>query len=158
MTPHFLDCTCQCEYKRLLLQARLTNYNQISVSKRSFLLIDVGGQRLKPSHDIIQYDEYQCIGVPTNAWVMERLQGNIGDLFIDKTPGNHALYAKISATEWKKWPGPLSITNVLRHPLYPNYVLWCHPSTMTISWFFDLLINRVYSELAYLFLSYDAND
>lgn len=151
--PHFLDCNCQCESKRQLLQAHLTNLIinnlnnlKLSISRQSFLLIYpvVGGQGgPKPFHNV-QYDEYQCIGVPTRHF-----QGNIGDLYIDTTPGNYALYAKTSTGEWEKWPGPLSITNALRHPLYPHYVLWCHPLTRTISWFFDLLVNKPNRELTY---------
>lgn len=155
--PHFLDCTCQCGHKRLRLQAILNSFNKLSISKRTFLLIHhgVGGEQGRPSHEI-QYDEYQWIGAPTPTSLIG-LKGNIGDIYIDKTPESYALYAKTSPVEWKKWPGPLSITNALRHPLYYHYVLWCHPSTRTIGWFFDLLVNKAYRELANSFYLMSVN-
>ncbi|KAF8815801.1 hypothetical protein BYT27DRAFT_7192198 [Phlegmacium glaucopus] len=146
--PHFLDCICKCESKRQLLQALLNDINKPSISRpRSF------GKVARR----IQYDEYQSIGAPTKALVMRHLRGgNIGDIYIDTTPGRHVLYAKTSATEWKKWPGPRRrrSTNFLRHPLYHRYVLWCDPSIRSIGWFLVLQVTKpIFSESAHNLIS-----
>jgi hypothetical protein len=51
--------------------------------------------------------------------------GQPGDIYIDITPGLHALYARYPES-WLLWPGSNDVSNLLRHPLHSDRCLWCH--------------------------------
>ncbi|KAG7444956.1 uncharacterized protein BT62DRAFT_920743 [Guyanagaster necrorhizus] len=50
--------------------------------------------------------------------------GSPGDIYVDKTSKHHVLYG--FTTKWERWNGPQKrkSSDFLRHPRYPNLVLW----------------------------------
>jgi hypothetical protein len=77
--------------------------------------------------DTHPFTEFRGLGSP-------RLDiGLPGDIYIDVTPGLHALYARYQES-WLLWPGPkdTSIQTLLLHPVQSDRCLWCHDS---IGWF-----------------------
>ena len=57
--------------------------------------------------------------------------GQPGDIYIDITPGLHALYARYPES-WLLWPGSNDASNLVLHPLHSSRCLWCHT---TVGWF-----------------------
>ncbi|KAA1477472.1 hypothetical protein DENSPDRAFT_844644 [Dentipellis sp. KUC8613] len=53
--------------------------------------------------------------------------GHPGDVWLDLTPGNYALYACMHAPgQWARWPGPRKAKKqMFAHPLLPGRYLWC---------------------------------
>ncbi|TFY61994.1 hypothetical protein EVG20_g6857 [Dentipellis fragilis] len=53
--------------------------------------------------------------------------GHPGDVWLDLTPGNYALYACMQAPgQWARWPGPRKAKKqMFAHPLLPGRYLWC---------------------------------
>ncbi|KIM42715.1 hypothetical protein M413DRAFT_444386 [Hebeloma cylindrosporum] len=116
---HFLDCNCDCDRRRFELQRALHTVHVpgLFCGSRSFsATIDKASVGIK-------YSEYRGTGHPKRIHNGEF--GNVGDIFIDITPLNHKLYAKMSLDQWEVWPGPLIVSNALRHPLFPRQTLMC---------------------------------
>ncbi|KAJ7775666.1 hypothetical protein DFH07DRAFT_952058 [Mycena maculata] len=65
---------------------------------------------------------------------------NPGDVYVDATPGQHALYGQIADGRWKRWldPGPQpwdkAAANGVRHPHFRTRRLWCS-TAKGVSWF-----------------------
>ncbi|KAJ7476845.1 hypothetical protein B0H11DRAFT_1302135 [Mycena galericulata] len=61
-----------------------------------------------------------------------------GDVYIDLSPAQHALYGRLADESWKRWfdPQPWDKTeeNSVRHPHFRTRKLWCS-SARGISWF-----------------------
>lgn len=70
------------------------------------------------------FSEFRGLGSPGSNL------GQPGDIYIDITPGLHALYARYPKS-WLLWPGPNDASNLLRHPLRNDRCLWCHT---TVGW------------------------
>ena len=69
--------------------------------------------------DTYPFSEFRGLGSPgLNI-------GQPGDIYIDITPGLHALYARYPES-WILWPGANDASNLLRHPLHSDRCLWCH--------------------------------
>ncbi|KAF8635357.1 hypothetical protein AX17_003640 [Amanita inopinata Kibby_2008] len=94
----------------------------------------------------ISYSEFQGFGAP------EGMVGTIGDIYVDITHGNCALYAKVDDDGWKKWPGPGQRTDCLKHPRYPSHILWCKVERNTLGWIGMGHVTRILSELAALWI------
>jgi hypothetical protein len=76
-------------------------------------------------NDTVPFSEFRGLGSPgVNL-------GQSGDIYIDITPGLHALYGR-HPESWILWPGPNDATNLLRHPLHSDRCLWCH--TTSVGW------------------------
>lgn len=74
--------------------------------------------------DTYPYSEFRGLGSPgVNL-------GQPGDIYIDITPGLHALYARYPES-WMLWPGANDALNLLRHPLHSDRCLWCQT---TVGW------------------------
>ncbi|KIM42713.1 hypothetical protein M413DRAFT_444385 [Hebeloma cylindrosporum] len=128
---HFLDCNCDCDKRRLELQKVLDIVHLPGLVCESRTFNSTGGT---PSA-VVKYSEYRAIGHPKSLHNGEF--GSVGDIFIDITPLNHKLYAKMSLHQWTVWPGPLIVLNSLRHPLFPRQTLsfWLEGKTgMSIGW------------------------
>ena len=69
--------------------------------------------------------------------------GQPGDIYIDITPGLHALYARYTES-WLLWPGPNNVSNLLRHPLHSDRCLWCNTK---IGWFHPRYVRVTSGEL-----------
>ncbi|KAF8815794.1 hypothetical protein BYT27DRAFT_7248841 [Phlegmacium glaucopus] len=80
---------------------------------------------LKIGKDSCPFSEFRGLGPPgLNI-------GLPGDIYIDLTPGLHALYARYPET-WSLWPGPRDASTLLLHPKHSQRCLWCND---TIGWF-----------------------
>lgn len=51
-----------------------------------------------------------------------------GDVYLDLSPGNMALYARLE-NAWAPWRGPDDTTNLVCHPDHPDRCLWCNGDT-----------------------------
>lgn len=83
----------------------------------------------KVGKDTIPFSEFRGLGSPgLNI-------GLSGDIYIDVTPGLHALYARYPQ-RWLLWPGPTrkDESTLLLHPVHSNRCLWCNNDS--IGWFF----------------------
>ncbi|KAL0948939.1 hypothetical protein HGRIS_009044 [Hohenbuehelia grisea] len=89
-----------------------------------FFLHDING----PSDDSNKshYAEYRGHGVPPKSL------GSTGDIFIDLTSGNQALYGRYQ-DEWREWEGP-GRSSLYRHPVHPSRVLACSTKNMSYGW------------------------
>ena len=76
---------------------------------------------LKIGKDSHPYSEFRGLGSP------EESLGQPGDIYIDITPGLHALYGRYPE-KWMLWPGANDASNLLRHPQHNERCLWCHTS------------------------------
>lgn len=73
----------------------------------------------------IHYVEFRCVSTPPSDI------GHPGDIWIDLTPDNCGLYAKVGA-DWKKWPGLLAHDDsLIVHPHVSTRVLWCTKRCVT---------------------------
>ena len=81
----------------------------------------------KIGKDTYPFSEFRGLGPPAVNF------GLPGDIYIDITPGFHALYARCTEI-WSLWPGPkeASASTLLLHPLRNDRCLWCND---TIGWF-----------------------
>ena len=126
---HFADCPCDCEQRRKGLgkptEDRATGLLKTPLIFKTSAVNQYVTKRMDSGPFNISYDEYRGIGHP-----MERGQnfGRVGDTYIDLTPGKYQLYAKISPCYWAAWPGPYITIDLLRHPLYPNRILFYNES------------------------------
>ncbi|KAJ7124470.1 hypothetical protein C8R44DRAFT_783550 [Mycena epipterygia] len=63
---------------------------------------------------------------------------NPGDVWVDLSPEQHAVYAKIADGSWKRWydPQPSHKTEetIVKHPQFPSRLLWCSDAK-GISWY-----------------------
>lgn len=127
---HFLDCSCECDRRRFELQRALdaVHVPGLVCESRSF------NATVDRAAVIVKYTEYRAIGHPKGICNGEF--GHVGDIFIDLTPLSHKLYAKMSLEKWELWPGPLIVSNALRHPLFPRQTLscWLEGETQTLGW------------------------
>ena len=87
----------------------------------------------------VTFSEYQGFGEPLSNL------GIIGDIYVDITSGNHALYAKFD-DGWKKWPGPRQRAACLDHPVYSTHVLWCKVEKRMVGWIPKTAVSRILSE------------
>jgi hypothetical protein len=73
----------------------------------------------------IHFVEFRCVGSPPSDI------GYPGDVWIDLTPDQFGLYAKVGA-DWKKWPGLLTHSDsLISHPHIPTRTLWCTKHRVT---------------------------
>lgn len=90
------------------------NRHQASSSELSTKL-----RTMKIGKDSCPFSEFRGLGSPgVNL-------GQPGDIYIDITPGLHALYGRY-AENWILWPGASDASNLVRHPLHSDRCLWCH--------------------------------
>jgi len=80
----------------------------------------------KISGKTIGFSEFQGPGPPAAEL------GSPGDIYIDSTEGEHALYARYP-NEWKEWRG--MHTSPISHPDIPSRVLGIMVNSSSISWF-----------------------
>ena len=71
------------------------------------------------------FSEFRGLGPPDSKI------GQPGDIYIDLTPGLHALYARYPE-RWLLWPGSKDASPLLLHPMHSDRCLWCNDS---IGWF-----------------------
>lgn len=104
----------------MMLLGSVFNRHQASSSEssRTTLRIMTIGNQTYP------FSEFRGLGSPGLDL------GQTGDIYIDITPGQHALYARYPES-WMLWPGANDASNLLRHPLHSDRCLWCHT---TVSW------------------------
>ena len=127
---HFLDCNCECDRRRFELQRVLDTVRVpgLAFESRSF------NATVDRAAVTIKYTEFRAIGHPKS--IRNGELGHVGDIFIDLTPLNHKVYAKVSLDQWEMWPGPLIVSNAIRHPLFPRQTLscWLEGETQTLGW------------------------
>lgn len=140
---HFLGCTCHCKEKRKVLELTLAQRPPVeespSASGRIKGVLNPGPSSLPhitrsftavrsdstKTEIIVSYQEFTGFGHPDRNYLTF---GEPGDIYISTTPGEHTVYGKTSATEWKVWPGPLMVLNGLSHPAYPEHILFTRES------------------------------
>jgi hypothetical protein len=136
---HFLDCSCECDRRRFELQRILDTVHVpgLLCESRSF------NAKVDKAAAIVKYSEYRAIGHPKS--IRNGEFGHVGDIFIDLTPLNHKLYAKMSLHQWELWPGPLIVSNSLHHPLFTRQTLscWLEGETQTLGWRYGAKYSRV---------------
>ena len=126
---HFQSCgggtpDCDCENKRKILKGMLLRRRtHFSARSRCFKVPPSPDLRIESTNsNTVLYEEFRGIGHPSS--IPQAPFGQIGDIYVDLTPGNHQLYAKTSPLEWIPWPGPsVPFDDEIHHPLYPDYTL-----------------------------------
>ncbi|KAJ7983157.1 hypothetical protein DFH06DRAFT_716311 [Mycena polygramma] len=80
----------------------------------------------------IPYLEISGLGPPPTD-----LNGsNLGDIYIDRSPGQFAAYGKVADGSWKRWydPQPSYKTDTVKHPYFRSRLLWCSDAS-GMCWF-----------------------
>jgi hypothetical protein len=73
----------------------------------------------------IHFVEFRCLSAPPSDI------GHPGDVWIDLTPDQFGLYARVGA-DWRKWPGMYTQDDLLIvHPHIPTRALWCTKHRVT---------------------------
>lgn len=78
----------------------------------------------------VVYTFYQGIGAPASY------VGSLGDIYLDLSPKQEGLYGRLTSG-WVQWtdPSDLFTNKLVRHTLYPSYVLWCSSTLRLMGWF-----------------------
>ncbi|KAJ6506386.1 hypothetical protein C8R47DRAFT_1241760 [Mycena vitilis] len=92
------------------------------------------GKRAHVQRFHIPYLEISGLGPPPAD-----LNGsNLGDIYIDRSPGQFAAYGKVADGSWKRWHDPQpsykTDTPTVKHPHFRNRLLWCS-DTSGMCWF-----------------------
>ena len=106
--------------KSFMMLGSVFNRHQASSSETSRARLRI----MRIGKDSYPFSEFRGLGSPGLNL------GQPGDIYIDITPGLHALYARYPES-WLLWPGANDASNLLRHPLHNDRCLWCHT---TIGW------------------------
>jgi hypothetical protein len=121
LTPSRVKPSLLIRLSHIMMLGSVFNRHQASTSEPSRARLRI----MKVGKYTCPFSEFRGLGSPgLNI-------GQPGDIYIDITPGLHALYARYSES-WLLWPGSNDVSRLLRHPLYSDRCLWCHT---TIGWF-----------------------
>ncbi|PFH47729.1 hypothetical protein AMATHDRAFT_42737 [Amanita thiersii Skay4041] len=113
------------------------NQNRIARFPRHFKASDEQPQSSSSVGRVhVSYFEFQGFGPPDGRLGVE------GDIYVDMTQVNHALYGRVEG-EWKKWPGPKMRTAGIKHPLHSEYLLWCKVDKNTLGWCAPNAVTRI---------------